>query len=237
MPQRESEPHAGRGKPGGPPRMNRKDAKQVVMRKFSGILDRMSAGELAELAFAVRQRKASVGATGRTAAGAPRPKDIGRLLGAVPDEPYDVVRLSGKREAGLAEVVASAYLAEALDRGKASAAEILAGPEMLSAAQIAGRLGISRQAVHGKQRRGELLGLKGARRGLRYPAWQISEEGLPYEGIDRLHRLFQGNSWRLFRFLTMRHPELGGKTGTEGLRRCEMDALEAAAENYLRGAS
>lgn len=237
MTERESEPHAGRGKPGGPPRMTRKDAKQVVMRKFSGILDRMSAGELSELAFAVRQRKASVGATGSAAAGAPRPKEIGRMLGARFDEPRGVMQLSGRREAGLAEEVADAYLAEALDRGKASAAEILAGPDMLSAAQVAARLGISRQAVHGKQRRGELLGLKGARRGLRYPAWQISEEGLPYEGIDRLHRLFQGNAWRLFRFLTMRHPELGGKTGAEGLRGGKMDALEAAAENYLRGAS
>jgi hypothetical protein len=197
----------------------------------------MSAGELAELAGAIGQRRAPVSGAANAAAGAPHPKDIGRLLGVTIDEPQAAVRLRGRRETGLAEEVASAYLAEALDRGKASAAEILAGPEMLSAAEIAARLGISRQAVHGKQRRGELLGLKGARRGLRYPAWQISAEGLPCDGLAALHRLFQGNAWRLFRFLTLRHPELDGRTGVEGLRGGRMDALEAAAENYLRGAS
>jgi hypothetical protein len=72
---------------------------------------------------------------------------------------------------------ARAALRRAYARGEEAAAELLSGPEMLSSDEIAGSLGLSREAVHRKRRRGELLGIEGAKRGVRFPAWQLGPDG------------------------------------------------------------
>src|SRR5258708_22958830 len=66
-----------------------------------------------------------------------------------------------------------AALAEARERGVSCAVEILSGREMFSAAEFAKFIGVSREAVRGKHQRGEVLGLHGAKRGLRFPKWQV----------------------------------------------------------------
>jgi hypothetical protein len=58
-----------------------------------------------------------------------------------------------------------AALAEARERGVSRAVEILSGREMLSAAELAEFIGVSREAVRAKYLRREVLGLQGAKRG------------------------------------------------------------------------
>lgn len=115
-------------------------------------------------------------------------------------------------EAELAPAEARAALKRAYTRGAVAAAEILAGPDMLSSDAIAERLGLSREAVNQKRRRGELLGLEGVKRGVRFPAWQLGPDGLPLPALRDL-RAALGAPWAVFRFLRQRHPELGMSTG------------------------
>lgn len=107
-----------------------------------------------------------------------------------------------------------AALRRAYTRGADAAAELLAGPDMLSSDQIAERLGLSREAVLQKRRRGELLGIEGAKRGVRFPAWQVGPDGLPIAALRELHDVL-GEPWAVFRFLRQQHPELGMRTGLQ----------------------
>lgn len=106
----------------------------------------------------------------------------------------------------------------ALQRGAAKVAEILKGEDMLSAAEFGARIGASHETVHAKRRRGELLALTGATRGYHFPAWQIDDAGLPMAGLGQLAAALGHQPWRLYRYLTMAHGELGGRTGLEMLK-------------------
>ena len=119
-------------------------------------------------------------------------------------------------ETELTPAAARAALKRAYARGTAAAAEILAGPDMLSSDAIAERLGLSREAVNQKRRRGELLGLEGVKRGVRFPAWQLGPGGVPLPALRDLHSAL-GVPWAVFRFLLQRHPELGMKTGLKAV--------------------
>ncbi len=48
---------------------------------------------------------------------------------------------------------------------------------MLSASDFAKFISVSREAVRAKHQRPEVLGLKGAKRGLRFPRWQVTSNG------------------------------------------------------------
>lgn len=121
-------------------------------------------------------------------------------------------------------------LAEARDRGRELAAEILSRPEMLSSDAFARRIGVTRETVRQKLARHEILGLSGAKRGMRFPAWQVMGDG---RLLPRLPELFArlGQAWTVYRFLVQhRHPELGGRTGLAAIRDGDIDAVLAAAE-------
>ncbi|WP_054435131.1 hypothetical protein [Novosphingobium sp. ST904] len=75
-----------------------------------------------------------------------------------------------------------AALAAARARGRDRVAEILAGPDMLSAEDFAKHLGTTRATINTKRVGKQVLGLQGATRGYRYPDWQIGEDG----GLSRL---------------------------------------------------
>jgi hypothetical protein len=122
----------------------------------------------------------------------------------------------GSSNSELTPTAARAALKHAYARGAVAAAEILAGSDMLSSDAIAERLGMSREAVNQKRRRGELLGLEGAKRGVRFPAWQLRKDGLPLPALRDLQTAL-GAPWAVFRFLRQRHPELGMKTGLQAI--------------------
>ena len=130
----------------------------------------------------------------------------------------------------------AAALNEARVRGKVRAASILAGDDMLSADQFAELLGTTRMTVNTKRRNHLVLGLDGAKRGFRFPAWQVGEDGKPFAALPRLFERLGGGPWSVYRFLVQAHPELDGMTGREALRRGKTDEALAVAESIADGA-
>src|SRR5260370_28967445 len=100
------------------------------------------------------------------------------------------------------------YGTRARERGVSRAVEILSGREMLSAAEFAKFIGVSREAVRGKHQRGEVLGLDGAKRGLRFPKWQVTSNGNLLPALPQLFKALGGDSWAAYRCLIHPHRRL-----------------------------
>jgi hypothetical protein len=126
-----------------------------------------------------------------------------------------------------------AALTTARDRGRPRASEILAGEDMLSADAFAEMLGTTRMTVNTKRQSGQVLGLDGAKRGFRFPVWQLDADERPYAELAGLHERL-GGPWAVYRFLVQHHGELGGLTGREALERGKFNAALEAAESVGR---
>jgi hypothetical protein len=127
-------------------------------------------------------------------------------------------------------------LAAARERGRLRAAEILNGEEMLPAEAFAELLGVSRVTINAKRQRHEVLALDGAKRGFRFPAWQVDENGKPFAAIPQLFERLGDSPWTVYRFLVQHHPELEGRTALELLRRGRAEEVLEAAESVASGA-
>jgi hypothetical protein len=128
-------------------------------------------------------------------------------------------------------------LAAARERGQARIAEILKGDDMLTVEEFAHLIGTSRVTVNAKRQNHQVLGLEGARRGFRFPKWQIGEDGKPFDALPKLFDCLGGSSWAVYRFLVQRHPELDGLSGREALARGRRAEALEAAESGVRAAS
>lgn len=124
----------------------------------------------------------------------------------------------------------------ARERGRLRAAEVLSGEEMLSADEFAELLGVSRVTVNAKRQKHEVLALEGAKRGFRFPAWQVDENGKPFEVLPKLFELLGDSPWTVYRFLVQRHPELDGARAQDYLKRGRADQVVETAESVARGA-
>ncbi|SOC20409.1 helix-turn-helix domain-containing protein [Thalassospira xiamenensis] len=118
-------------------------------------------------------------------------------------------------------------------RGRKLFAEIFAGEEMKTSEEFAALLGVSVATVHNRRRRGELIGLKGAVKGYRFPIWQLNKDGKPYAILDELHDRL-GGSWSVYRLLTQHHGELDGVTGLEALQKGQDAQVVDLAETVGR---
>nr|WP_295107150.1 antitoxin Xre/MbcA/ParS toxin-binding domain-containing protein [uncultured Caulobacter sp.] len=153
-----------------------------------------------------------------------------------------VVTPDGKAEAmaeKLAEGSLDAAVARAKARGATKAAEILKGPDMLTARDFGPLIGASHETVNTKRKRHEVLGLEGATRGVKYPRWQVTDTGLPLPGLPKLFEILGEQPWTVFRFLKTPHAELGGKTALDVLKTGRVDAVDtvvSVAENQAAGA-
>ena len=127
-----------------------------------------------------------------------------------------------------------AALRDARARGEARAAEVLAGPDMLGADDFAKLIGATRETVRQKLKRGEILGLQGAKRGVRYPAWQVTRNGGLLPGLPTLFELLD-SPWAVFRFLIQPSPALGGEAPKDGLRGGKVAEVLELAEGHARG--
>ncbi len=150
----------------------------------------------------------------------------------VPGKPPRPVRVRARTlDASLTEALTAAR-----GRGAAIKEELLADPEMLNTAAIANLLGMSEEGVRLKRKRHEIIGLEFAKRGIRYPAWQILEGQQLLPALPRLFAMLGDDPWRLFRFLRQHHSELGGDRALDALRYGKVDDVLAAAENTATGA-
>ena len=86
-----------------------------------------------------------------------------------------------------------------------------------------------RESSSGRQRH-EVLGLQGAKRGLRFPKWQVIANGGLLPKLPLIFDALGGDSWTVYRFLIQHHPELEGDTALSRLLRGKADQVLAAAE-------
>lgn len=130
-------------------------------------------------------------------------------------------------------------LTQALDAAKARGDHfkqaLLGDPDMLSTGEMAERLGMSEEGVRLKRKRHEVLGLELAKRGIRYPGWQIMEHQQLLPMLPRLFEILGDSPWTIYRFLLQHHAELGGIRALEALQRGRVDGVIAAAENITGG--
>lgn len=125
-------------------------------------------------------------------------------------------------------------LAAARERGRVRVADILNGEDMLSAEAFAELLGTTRVTVNAKRQRQQVLALEGAKRGFRFPVWQVGSNGKPFAVIPDLFDRLGGDAWAVYRFLVQHHPELDGLTGHEALRRGKSREVVEVAESVAR---
>ncbi|MGO7223654.1 XRE family transcriptional regulator, partial [Rhizobium ruizarguesonis] len=88
-------------------------------------------------------------------------------------------------------------LSAARERGRRRVGEILSVGDMLSADAFSDLLGVSRVTVNTKRQHGQVLGLDGAKRGFRFPAWQLDQDARPYAALPKLHEILAG-AWTVY---------------------------------------
>ena len=95
---------------------------------------------------------------------------------------------------------------------------------------------MSQEGVRLKRKRREVLGLELAKRGIRYPAWQVVEHQQLLPALPRLFGILSDDPWTVYRFLLQHHPELEGARALDALRRGRIDQVIATAESVASGA-
>jgi hypothetical protein len=124
-------------------------------------------------------------------------------------------------------------LAAARVRGLRRRQEIL-GAEggLVTAQQVAERLGLTRQAVDNRRKAGRLIALQIGRRGLGYPTWQFGERGV-LEGLEETLAVLQVvDPWQQAWFFLTPDVRLEGRRPLDALRAGERDHVRMAAEAY-----
>ena len=157
-----------------------------------------------------------------------------QTISVVEEEPQSHRVAFPVEEAPEPDAELQAALTAARERGRRRVAEILAEDDMLSAETFADLLGVSRVTVNTKRQNGQVLGLDGAKRGFRFPSWQLDRDGRPYGILPKLHEVL-GGAWAVYRFLVTPHGALDGRKALDALKRGQDDEVVAAAESVARG--
>lgn len=123
-----------------------------------------------------------------------------------------------------------AALKRARERGQIRIAELADDPDYLTAPQMAARMGISEaELMNGVELEFVLaLDLKGY--GLRFPVWQLGDNGKPLPGIEELIEECESQSWRVARFLTSNKGDM-----LNHLREGRVEEVLRIAESWNRG--
>ena len=154
-----------------------------------------------------------------------------RVLGA-PSDYAVLLRLLTQPEA-LAHLTVRDPLAAARLRGLQVRERLLVAEGGVLTAEEAGAiLGVTRQAIDNRRKRGSLLAVQLGRRGYRYPAWQFTADGV-LPGLDRTLTALDGDGpWIQLAFLLNDNAWLDGRRPLDALRQGEVEAAVAAASQY-----
>lgn len=146
-----------------------------------------------------------------------------------PDGKTQLIKAAAKGD------VLDVALAAAKARGQHKVTDILKGEDMLTTRDFGPLIGASHETVNVKRKTGEILGLEGATRGVKYPRWQVTDAGLPLPGLAALFAALGKQPWTVYRFLRAAHPELGGRTALDALKAGQVEAVLGAARNQAAG--
>jgi hypothetical protein len=156
---------------------------------------------------------------------------LNQVLGA-PSDFAVLLRLLTQPEA-LAFLAERDPLAPARLRGLAVRERLLAAEGgTLTAEEAAGTLGVSRQAIDNRRKRGGLLAVQLGRRGFRYPAWQFTADGVLPGLKETLAALGDLGPWVQLAFLLNDNAWLDGRRPLDALRAGEIEAVVDAARHY-----
>lgn len=103
-------------------------------------------------------------------------------------------------------------------------ADFLDKPHMLAAEDFSSLLHVSRETINQWRKSGKVIGVRGAKRGFRFPDWQINDRGQPYPAIEQILENLGGDHWAAWRFLEERVPEIGD-IGFQALAAGKAEAL------------
>lgn len=104
---------------------------------------------------------------------------------------------------------------------------------VISAAQVAELLGVSRQAVDKRRRAGRLLAISTGRRGFAYPAWQFDTKHGVLPGVELIFAtLDEHDPWMRLSFMLNPQSGLGERTPLQTLRDGDLAAVERAAQHF-----
>lgn len=98
----------------------------------------------------------------------------------------------------------------------------------LTAAEVAERLGITRQGVDKRRAQGKLVAVTHYKRGYLYPKWQFGVEG--FEKV--LEALSEEDSWTLMIFMLSPVPRFEGETPLQLLRQGRLEEVLRFAETW-----
>jgi hypothetical protein len=122
-------------------------------------------------------------------------------------------------------------LAGAKLRGLLARQDLLPAKSVLSADDVAGRIGLTRQAVDKRRRAGHLLAVQTERRGYCYPDWQLKGDRV-LSGLETVLEALGGHDpWMKLRFFLAKSIRLG-RTPLDALRAGKVDEVVAAARAY-----
>jgi hypothetical protein len=103
----------------------------------------------------------------------------------------------------------NSFFTAAIRRGAKRKLEILSQPDMLTASEVAMKLGMSIEAVLAHRSNFDILGLPIGNGDFAYPEWQF-EAGTLFPSLQLLTRMFHDDPWAAYRFLFEPLEALGG---------------------------
>ena len=112
---------------------------------------------------------------------------------------------------------------------------LLAEPCMLSADDFAGRLGLTTQQLRILRRQGRVIALGDRKHGLRYPDWQLIEDGSLLDGLSEVLAIFGGRPVAAWNYLTIPLDQLDYQAPWKSLRAGRKDEVLSYARGVHHG--
>jgi hypothetical protein len=101
---------------------------------------------------------------------------------------------------------------------------------VITSSQVGELLGISRQAIDKRRRKGKLLAVSLGKRGYFYPVWQFSENGVLPGFEIVMNQLEPYDPWMKMIFMLNANDRLGNQSPLEKLRQGHLDEVFKAAQ-------
>lgn len=177
-------------------------------------------------------------------------REVADLKARLQEQEREIVALKAERAIGvggvddaapsdaapLREGTVDAMLAPFMLSAEAATQRLADDPTMLDGAAFGERIGLSRQGVDERRKRGELLWLKQAKRKVWYPLSQLDANGRVIDGVADLLKAFDGDGWSAHEFLLSPQVGLDGLTGREALLAGRKDEVLTVVRGIREGA-